>query len=68
MLENRIINGVGGQGNINGLLNQALRMIPDIGEGLVAMANNGYAPNPELMNPLDWLRLLITRKNHTHGG
>lgn len=72
-LENRIINGVGGQGKINGLLNQAMPMVPAIGEtpadiigeGLVAMANNGYAPNLVLMNPLDWFRLQITRKNDT---
>lgn len=72
-LEDRIINGVGGQGKINGLLNQAMPMVPAIGEtpadiigeGLVAMANNGYAPNLVLMNPLDWFRLQITRKNDT---
>lgn len=72
-LEDRLINGVGGQGKINGLWNQATAMVPAIGEtpadmigeALVTMANEGYAPNLVLMNPLDWFRLQITRTNDT---
>lgn len=72
-LEDRLINGVGGQGKINGLLNQATAMSPVIGasaadiigEALMTQANNGYAPNVVLMNPMDWYRLQITRKNDT---
>lgn len=72
-LEDRLINGVGGQGKINGLWNQATALVPSIGEtpadmigeSLVTMANAGYAPSIVLMNPLDWFRLQITRKNDT---
>jgi len=72
-LEDRLINGVGGQGKINGLWNQAVALVPTIGEtpadmigeALVTMANDGYAPNLVLMNPVDWFRLQITRKNDT---
>ncbi|MDH0632237.1 phage major capsid protein [Stenotrophomonas maltophilia] len=72
-LEDRLINGVGGQGKINGLWNQATALVPAIGEtpadmigeSLVTMANAGYAPSIVLMNPLDWFRLQITRKNDT---
>lgn len=72
-LENRIINGVGGQGKINGLVNQATAYAPVvgetvadiIGEALQAQSNDGYQPNLVLMNPLDWFRLQITRNNET---
>ncbi len=72
-LEDRLINGVGGQGKINGLWNQPIALVPTIGEtpadmigeALVTMANDGYVPNLVLMNPVDWFRLQITRKNDT---
>lgn len=72
-LEDRLVNGVGGQGKINGLWNQATPLVPTIGEtpadmigeSLVTMANAGYAPSVVLMNPMDWFRLQITRKNDT---
>lgn len=70
-LENQLINGPGGEGRINGLLNQAVAFVPSIGttpadrigEALVAMTNNGYAPNLVLMNPSDWFRVQLTRTN-----
>jgi HK97 family phage major capsid protein len=70
-LENQLINGPGGQGRINGLVNQATAFIPTIGttpadiigESLVTMANDGYQPKLVLMNPLDWFRIQVTRKN-----
>ncbi|MDF1693983.1 MAG: phage major capsid protein [Zhongshania sp.] len=68
-LEHQIINGVGGQGKINGLLAQAVAFIPTIGvtpadiigESLTRQADNGYVPNLVLMNPLDWFRIQITK-------
>ncbi len=70
-LENQIINGPGGDGRINGLLNQATAFAPAIGEtpadrigeALVTMANEGYLPNLVVMNPMDWFRIQLTRKN-----
>ncbi|KAF1704033.1 phage major capsid protein [Pseudoxanthomonas suwonensis] len=70
-LENQIINGPGGDGKINGLLNQATAFTPligttpadRIGEALVTMANEGYSPNLVLLNPLDWFSIQLTRKN-----
>lgn len=70
-LENQLINGPGGQGRINGLLNQATAFTPVIGttaadiigESLVTQANAGYQPNLVVMNPLDWFRIQVTRKN-----
>ncbi|WP_312915380.1 phage major capsid protein [Stenotrophomonas sp.] len=70
-LENQIINGPGGDGRINGLLNQATAFVPAIGEtpadrigeALVTMANEGYLPNLVVMNPMDWFRIQLTRKN-----
>lgn len=72
-LEHQIINGPGGDGRINGLLNQATVMVPAIGdtpadrigESLVTLANGGYQPGLIVMNPMDWYRLQITRKNAT---
>lgn len=72
-LEERIVTGTGGQGKINGLWNQAVLLEPSIGttpadrigESLVRMANEGYLPNLVLMNPLDWFKIQITRKNAT---
>lgn len=68
-LEHQLINGPGGQGRINGLLNQATPLVPTIGvtaadiigEALVTMADAGYSPGLVLMNPFDWLRILTTR-------
>lgn len=70
-LENQIINGPGGDGRINGLLTQATAFEPAIGEtpadrigeALVTMANEGYLPNLVVMNPMDWFRIQLTRKN-----
>jgi len=70
-LENQIINGPGGDGRINGLLTQATAFAPAIGEtpadrigeALVTMANEGYLPNLVVMNPMDWFRIQLTRKN-----
>ncbi|QOD90164.1 phage major capsid protein [Lysobacter sp. CW239] len=72
-LEHQLINGAGGAGQINGLLTQASAFVPTIGtteadiigEALVAMANAGYAPGLVLMNPMDWFRIQLTRKNET---
>lgn len=72
-LENQLINGVGGQGKINGLINQATPITPAIattpadmiGEALQVLTDNGYRPNLVIMNSLDWFRLQITRKNDT---
>jgi HK97 family phage major capsid protein len=69
-LENRIVNGTGGQGKINGLLNQALAFTPTIGttpadiigESMVRQANAGYMPGIVLLNPMDWFRIQITKK------
>ena len=73
-LEHQLINGPGGQGKIQGLLDHATAFVPTIGttpadivgESLVRQANNGYLPNLILMNPLDWYRLQIT-KTETEG-
>lgn len=70
-LEHQIINGPGGQGKINGLLDLAAVLVPTIGttpadiigEALVRMADNGYRPNLVLLNPLDWFRIQLTRTN-----
>ena len=61
-LENRIINGTGGQGKIDGLLNQATVFVPTIGtntpdvigEALTRLDSYGYRPNLVLLNPLDF--------------
>jgi len=63
-LENRIINGVGGQGKINGLLNQATPFVPTIGEtavdvigeALTRLSTYGYNPNLVIVNPLDFFQ------------
>jgi HK97 family phage major capsid protein len=72
-LEYQLVNGVGGEGKIDGLLNQATTFIPTIGntpadiigEALTRQAENGYLPNLVVMNPMDWFRLQITKKNGT---
>lgn len=68
-LEHQIINGPGGQGRIEGLLEQSVFLMPTIGatpadrigEALVRLANNGYTPGLVLLNPLDWFRLTIKK-------
>jgi HK97 family phage major capsid protein len=70
-LEHRIINGTGGQGQIDGLLSQAVTLVPTIGqtpadvvgEAMVRMANYGYQPGLVLLNPLDWYKIQLTRTN-----
>ncbi|HRQ66881.1 MAG TPA: phage major capsid protein [Xanthomonadaceae bacterium] len=69
-LENQIINGPGGQGKIEGLIELAAAFVPTIGqtpadiigEALVRQSDNGYTPSIVVMNPLDWFRLQLTRK------
>jgi HK97 family phage major capsid protein len=61
-LENRIINGIGGQGKIDGLLNQATTFVPTIGdntpdvigEALTTLDTYGYRPNLVVVHPLDF--------------
>jgi len=61
-LENRIINGTGGQGKIDGLLNQATVFVPTIGdntpdvigEALTTLDTYGYRPNLVVVHPLDF--------------
>lgn len=71
-LEGQLINGVGGQGKILGLWEQATPFVPSvviqaaniadlIGEALTAMSTNGFAPNLVLMNPTDWFRVRTTK-------
>lgn len=70
-LENQLMNGSGVGQNIDGLLQQAASISPTIGtttadiygEVLVRMADVGYSPALAIMNPLDWYRLLLTRKS-----
>lgn len=68
-LEDQLINGIGGQGKIEGLLSQCTLFIPTIahtvidaiGEGIVKMRAQGYAPNLVLMNPVDHFEQQIDR-------
>lgn len=68
-LESRLINGTGGQGQIDGFVSQGTAFVPTIGttpadiigESLVRQADKGFQPNLVVMNPLDWYRLQITR-------
>jgi HK97 family phage major capsid protein len=68
-LEHQIVNGPGGQGKIDGLLNQGTQFSPTIGstladvigESLVRQADAGYVPNVVVLNPLDWFGLQTTR-------
>lgn len=68
-LEHQLINGTGGEGKIDGLLNQGTTFIPTIGttpadiigESLVRQADNGFMPSTVLMNPLDWFKIQITK-------
>jgi len=68
-LENQLVNGPGGQGKIDGLVRLGTPFVPVIGvspvdiigEAISSLAEYGYQPNSILMNPLDWLRIQITR-------
>lgn len=68
-LEHQIINGAGGTGKINGLLNQATAFTPTlattpadkIGESLTAQSELGYQPSLVVINPSDWFKILIER-------
>jgi HK97 family phage major capsid protein len=70
-LENQLINGVGGDGKIDGFLNQATPIVPavavnavdGIGEALAVMRANGYQPNVVVLHPLDWFAFLIAKNN-----
>lgn len=70
MLETQLMNGSGVGQNIEGLMVQAASITPTIattpadayGEVMVRMTDAGYSPNLAIMNPLDWFRLLLTRK------
>lgn len=70
-LENRIINGTGGQGQINGLLNQATTLVPTIGanpvdvigEALMLLDTYGYRPNLVVMNPRDFFEDVQIQKD-----
>ncbi|HZW17613.1 MAG TPA: phage major capsid protein [Luteimonas sp.] len=72
-LEHQLINGPGGDGRIDGLLHQAATLVPSIsetpadrvGESMMAQADAGYTPNLILLNPRDWFRIQLTRKNAT---
>lgn len=68
-LEHQIINGPGGQGKIDGFLNQGAPFTPTIattpadiiGESLTRQADAGYVPNLVVLNPWDWFRLTIQK-------
>lgn len=74
-LEDQILNGVGEDGEIDGLLNQATAFAPGIGtttadvvgESLVAQADAGYAPSLVILNPMDWFKLQLTRNSESDG-
>jgi HK97 family phage major capsid protein len=67
--ENQIINGPGGVGRMEGLLELAPTLVPTIGtepadvvgEALVRLADAGYMPGLILLNVLDWYRIQIMR-------
>lgn len=71
-LEAQIMNGSGVGQNIDGLMTQAASITPTIGtttadiygEVLVRMADAGFSPSLAIMNPMDWYRLLLTRKSN----
>lgn len=73
-LEHQLINGPGGQGRIDGLLNQATAFVPTvgttpvdiIGESLSTQNNYGYSPSAILLNWLDWFGITTT-KSATEG-
>lgn len=72
-LEDQILNGTGGTGKIDGLINQATALVPTIagsastdmadriGESLTRQADAGYSPSVVILNPLDWFEIQIQR-------
>lgn len=68
-LESQLVNGPGGQGKIDGLVRLGTPFVPAIGaspvdiigEAISSLAEYGYQPSAILMNPLDWLKIQITR-------
>jgi HK97 family phage major capsid protein len=72
-LESLLLNGDGTASKIDGLLNQAAAIVPTIadkpadivGEALMVLDVAGYSPSAVVMNPRDWFRLQLTRKNAT---
>ncbi len=67
-LEGELINGVGGAGNIHGLLPQATAFVPtltakadQIGEAKAAMEADGWVPSLIVMNPADWFEVASER-------
>lgn len=71
-LEHQLINGTGGQGKIDGLLNQASTFVPSvpvaheniadrIGAAVTAMQASGYQPRLVIVNPLDWFQMQTTK-------
>lgn len=72
-LESLLLNGDGTASKIDGLLNQAAAIVPTIadkpadivGEALMVLDVAGYSPSAVVMNPRDWFRLQLTRKNST---
>lgn len=71
-LERQVMLGSGVGQNIHGLYLQAASIMPTIGttpadiygEVLVRMVDAGYSPNLAIMHPMDWYRLLLTRKSN----
>lgn len=71
-LERQVMLGSGVGQNIHGLYLQAASITPTIGttpadiygEVMVRMADAGYSPGLAIMNPMDWYRLLLTRKSN----
>lgn len=68
-LEDQVINGTGGTGKIDGLLNQSTAFTAAIGttaadmigESMVAQSVEGFKPSVVVMNPMDWYRLTIEK-------
>lgn len=72
-LEHQILNGAGGEGEINGLLNQATAVTPTatapadrIGEVLTALQAAGWEPRLIVLHPSDWFGIASVRD--TSGG
>lgn len=73
-LEGELINGVGGAGNIHGLLPQATAFVPtltakadQIGEAKAAMEAAGWMPSLIVMNPADWFEVASERADTGNG-
>jgi len=66
--ESEIINGSGGAGEIDGLLNQATTFVPTateyaekVGQAIVELQANGYSPDVICLNPTDWFTIRSER-------